>query len=151
MMTEEPDEDQILTVCALRFDGWAYADQTGLSFPEATRRIEDGQWPESREERLAIFFAYQRFLSKWGGEQLAKNGKIWRIFRTLFLDLHDAEIPEPFRSSDFLEQWGKIDHPRAVALVRQIHESTEYDDNAPPTPSALTVPTAQLPKRQRRK
>src|SRR3954447_14326883 len=78
---ESLEESEILTCCALRFDGWAYSEATGLDFPEATKRVvQDGAWPESREERLAVFFALQRHLFKWGGEYEPTNGKFWRVF-----------------------------------------------------------------------
>ena len=102
-----PGEDEILICCALRFDGYAYAEATGLILSEATDRlVADGVWPESREERLAVFFALQRYLGKWGGEREPSNGKCWRVFRTLFLDLHDAEIPERYRKAEYVDDMG---------------------------------------------
>jgi hypothetical protein len=125
-------EDDVLICCALRFDGYAYAEATGLTFPEATDRlVDDDVWPEGREERLAVFFALQRYLYKWGGEYEPREGKCWRVFRTLFLDLHDAEIPARFRLAEYAEKWDRMDHDRAVAVVRRIHEMTAYDDDAP--------------------
>src|SRR5258705_11640185 len=114
-------EDEILICCALRFDGYAYVEAAGLTFPETTNRVvDDGIWPESREERLTVFFGLQRYLYKWGAEYEPRNGKCWRSFRTLFLDLHDAEIPERFRRAEYADEWDRMDPDRAVAVVRRI-------------------------------
>ena len=62
----ELDEDDILTCCALRFDGSAFAEDTGFDGGAALDRFfESGEWPGSLEERFALFFLLQRDLCKW--------------------------------------------------------------------------------------
>lgn len=106
------DEDHILTVCALRFDGYGYHQfrnrdpRAKWEFPDLVGRIEKTrEFPEDDLESLAAFFALQRFLGKWGGEYLTPHSNEHIVFRLLFLHLYRVEIPEEFRHREFYYVW----------------------------------------------
>ncbi len=130
-------EDDILVVCALRFDGWKYQQATNFNQRKAIDQFfETGQWNISRDEQLATFFLLQRGLAKWNLVYEPKHGRYWRAFRMLFLLAHSYEIPEEYRLAGYYEQWEREYRPNLaehVARIRTIHMSTAYDDNAKPT------------------
>jgi hypothetical protein len=37
-----------------------------------------------------------------------------------------------FYLAEYAENWDRLDQNRALALIRKIHETTTYDDNAAP-------------------
>ncbi|MFW5683037.1 MAG: hypothetical protein ACOC1G_08545 [Phycisphaeraceae bacterium] len=146
-------EDAIITAYALRFDGYAYQEETGFDgvYDRDGRKLsrnffDHGTLPDNHLERLAFFFKMQRFLCKWGGEMLPQQGGYWRLYRTLFLDLADADIPPRFRLEDRYAKWEEDfmpHHDASVALVRRIHETTAYAEDPPPEddgPSHLPAP-----------
>jgi hypothetical protein len=75
---EELREWSFIDTCALRFDGYKYESLCGgrmgpdkASFPSLVQRIEDTmEFYEDPLDNFAAFFALQRGLGKWGGEQL---------------------------------------------------------------------------------
>lgn len=123
-------ESECLMVCALRFDGHKYMEDTGYAlWPDQTVAIEEGRLPERTEERLTQFFALQRALSKWGLEQAMPWSKYYRAYRRLFLSVYDSEVAEPYRALGYYLRWSVRFAPHRAAyadLVRRIDAATEY-------------------------
>ncbi|MCL6431438.1 MAG: hypothetical protein K6V36_11370 [Anaerolineae bacterium] len=127
------DEHEILRLCALRFDGWKYMRDTGFDWHEALQRyFTAGTYPSKREEQLCLFFMLQRAPYKWwdwGSVPLHRPH--WRLFRSLFLLVHDYDVPQEYRQDDWSEAWERRIRPRlreCVDLARRIHDATQYDD-----------------------
>jgi hypothetical protein len=62
-----------------------------------------------------------------------ENGRYWRAFRALFLHTHAYEVPAEHRDVGQYAEWEQRLAPRAdeyVDLVRQIHATTAYEDDA---------------------
>ena len=135
------DEDETLVACALRFDGYRYLDDHPFDHSQALDDFyRTGEWRLSQLEQLAVFFMLQRFLYKWGGEMLARTSAVWRAFRSLFLLVYKYEIPERFRHHDYFDAWVQDYVPTLVeraALIRRIHEDSNYSDGDVVEPSAL--------------
>jgi hypothetical protein len=127
------NEDDVLIAFALRFDGYKYQQESGFEFrvpsPSESLAALDGLSPI---ERMTMLFLMQRYLYKWGGEYLPKNGRAWQVFRQLFLMTCRDEVPEAYRPrgtpgyDDWAETWGGA-IVKAEAAVRRVHESTKYD------------------------
>jgi hypothetical protein len=133
-VTEQPlDENAILTCCALRFDGYQYAQDHGFKPDEIVEQfLQTGEWDGSEPKLLAAFFFLQRALFKWSLVYEPENGHYWRAFRELFLRLYAAEIPEQYRMADYYEEWMERFYPQlaeCVEAVRQCHENTIYEGN----------------------
>jgi hypothetical protein len=120
-------EDDILSACALRFDGYKYQKATRYDPASVLGDFfKTGQWPSDPLKQLASFFFLQRFLCKWGGEYLPKNCKYWQAYRSLFLLVNTYDIPKTYRISECFERWQADFEPRLVeyvALIQQIHSS----------------------------
>ena len=134
-MTTKPEftEHDILTACALRFDGYKYAEENGAVLSYYCQRLDEiGIDGLTDLERMAAFFAHQRYLCKWGGEALAKEGPTWKSFRELFLRVVECEVPKPYRFADnYYSRWREGYLPRiqeCIAKVRDTHEATIYMD-----------------------
>lgn len=130
------DEKAILTCCALRFDGYEYAQDHGFKPDEVVEQfLQTGEWDESEPKLLTAFFYLQRALFKWSLVYEPENGHYWQAFRELFLRLYAAEIPEQYQMGEYYRGWMEHFYPQlteCVAVVRQIHESTAYGDDAWP-------------------
>ena len=94
-----------MDTCALRFDGYKYEAHCGgrmgpdkADFPTLVERVETTmEFYEDPLDNFAVFFALQRSLGKWGGEQLPWDDPARVAFRLLFLHLYREEVPERFR------------------------------------------------------
>lgn len=98
--SQEIELNRIMAACALRFDGYAYAQSRaeGGLLVELTRRFEDTLvFSEIEEENHAAFFAFQRYLCKWGGESLGPESRSHFAYRTLFIRLHAIPVPQQWR------------------------------------------------------
>jgi hypothetical protein len=137
-MTKFPDrsegaylnEDAILTCCALRFDGYKYAEEQGFqSDALVDQYLQTSKWHGTELELLATFFHLQRALFKWGLVYETSESPYWRAFRELFLQLYSAEIPEQYQMTEYYGEWIEDFQPRlaqCVAVVRETHETTTY-------------------------
>jgi hypothetical protein len=129
-------EDTILTICALRFDGYRYSEESDVTLAEVVQLAEKlGPAKLSPMQRCCAFLALQRYLFKWGGERLPLNSSEWKLFRSLFLTVHELEIPEEYRDEEYHAQWVERIVPNkamCVAVVSVIHETTVYAEDAPP-------------------
>jgi len=129
-------EDEILTRCALRFDGRRYLRETGYDpAPLLDAYIATGDWPEDAEPEhlLAAFYALQRRLNAWGGAPAPRDGKAWFAYRSLFLELAATDVPARYRSAQGWAAWQADYAPRLaehLALVKHIHEHTAYHEEA---------------------
>lgn len=132
--SDDAREVDILACCALRFDAYRYTKVSGFDAVAAGEAaLEGAALPPDSLQRLAVFFMLQRFLCKWGGEQLPRNGPHWRLFREIFLVVADCRVPVEFRPQDdgCRLRWRYRYRPRideTVAFIRHIHESTHYRD-----------------------
>lgn len=106
------DLEKVLTACALRFDGYAYdewrrkSDPKWKGLPWLYDRIrQSGKLRGDDSENFATFFGLQRFLCKWGGEQLGWDSIERRIYARLFLHLYQKECPETFRDEHYCNNW----------------------------------------------
>ena len=114
-MTIEYDDLSFIDTCALRFDGYRYAADRGdrmgpelVGFPGLVDRVEKTlEFYENPLDNLAVFFALQRFLGKWGGETLPNDAIERIVFKMLFLHLYREEIPERYRflSQNWYRKW----------------------------------------------
>lgn len=129
-------ERNVLTACALRFDGYDYIDTAQRGDSRLVKEQLDRHLiPEDLSLRLATFFHLQRYLMKWGGEMLPLHGPEWRHFRELFLSVVNEPVPPQYQYAEYYEDWLTNYEPfraQCIEVVRAIHESTSYDDNAPP-------------------
>lgn len=133
-MIDAFDESEVMTTCALRIDGHAYARDGGRELRDLVETcLRQGPAGLTDIEKMAAFFALQRFLLKWGGEQLPRTGREWRAFRELFLEVCWLEPPAEYSPSpnarECTERWDKCYKPRlpeVVHFVRQIHMGTAY-------------------------
>lgn len=133
------NEADILTNCALRFDGYKYAEQTGFDHqPLLSTFFKTGEWCGSDAELLATFFILQRRLCKWDLAYMPTHAKHWRAFRELFLRVCALEVPAEYRSQDLLGfnmRWSRdyaSQLDRCIAYIRHIHATTAYEDEALP-------------------
>jgi hypothetical protein len=81
---------------------------------------------------LALFFVLQRILYKWRGENLSRSDRHWKLFRELFLQVCDLEIPGEFihqGEPSYRRIWqniylGRFSQTRA--FISHIHKSSGY-------------------------
>lgn len=127
-------EDDIMITCALRFDGYKYAEETGTDLGKLMKRVQRKRVGKLTElENHAVYFALQRYLHKWGGERLSRRSNVWRIFRELFFQVAELEVPKEFQDKLYQEQWEKKYVPRlqeCIEVVRKVHEGTEYQERS---------------------
>ena len=128
-------EDYILINSALRMDGYKYRDETDLDTKVMAKSfIETGNFDAFTPlDKLAFFFLLQRWLCKWGGEYLPHNAYDWKMYRQLFLDTAEVEVPREFMPEEdsWWSKWKYRIKPRldeCVAIVSEIHRNTEYED-----------------------
>ena len=130
------EANDVLTACALRFDGWRYQQDTGFDQKAAFDQFfRTGQWKLSAEEKLATFFMLQRGLNKWDLVYEPKHGRWWRAYRTLFFEAVHLDVPAAYRNGDWYDRWdrdyaGRLD--QCIEAVRKVHDATAYDDDAKP-------------------
>lgn len=130
------DEGNVLTACALRFDGYGYLkNEMGDDSEFVNRHLKQGTFPDDAAQRMTLFFLLQRYLGKWGGEYEPRYGKTWRIFRTLFFTVVNEPVPPQYQVRAYYRNWLHNYEPfraQCIAIVRRVHETIAYDDNAKP-------------------
>ena len=130
------DPDAIVTSCALRFDGHKYVEETGFDVEAGIDAyMETETWDRPDEEKLAIFYILQRCLCKWSLVYEPQHGRYWRLFREMFFDVVELEIPQAYNNNEWLSQWNEryaSQRDKAIDCVRRHHQRTKYDDNARP-------------------
>ncbi len=131
-LDDPSSEDYILTHSALRINGYKYRDATDLDmktiFDEFRRSGTFGD--ATPLDKLAYFCLLQRFLYKWGGERLERDSVEWKMFRTLFLQTVDVEVPEAFfPGSLWTDKWEYRIKPRikiCIEIIENAHKNTRY-------------------------
>ena len=125
-------EHDILTGYALRFDGYKYLETRGSEerICAAMDAMTRGETEDLSEiEQMAAFFLQQRFLCKWGGEQLPQFSYPWRIDRELFLSVAKSAVPSDFQHAEWYISWEREYRNTVqddIELVRRIHSETRY-------------------------
>lgn len=129
-------EDEILTTCALRFDGYEYQEyreelDNEIDLEECLENfLGTNAWNLEDNEKLTIFFILQRSLFKWGLEGEPKDGKYWKAFRSLFLECVDLPIPSEYKREDYCQEWEENYQPnleQVKAFIQDIHDNTNYE------------------------
>lgn len=123
------EEDQLsmtdvlrhLSVSALRFDGYKYEQSRfsgigpGVGLSQLSHAVKTtGRMHAGEADNFGAFFILQRWLCKWGGEQLGFDSPDWQAFAKLFLHLLDKECPHEFVSREWAEQFEAQRHRDAV-------------------------------------
>lgn len=128
-------EHNILTVAALRFDGYRYRDETQFDYKSAIQKFfTHDVLPDTPCDQMCLFFLLQRMLMKWGGEREPLNGKYWKLFRELFLKVAPIHIPSQYQDNvhGYIEEWQRdyLPHLKEIyALIYSIHKTTHYRKN----------------------
>ena len=135
MVDRQLNEHDILVCCALRFNGYGYqSDHSSLVPHKAVSDfLNTGRWQASDLELLASFFFLQRSLCKWDLVREPINGEYWQAFRSLFLQINGAEIPETYQQQEYCQQWNREFLPyrdECVRLVRSVYERNQSTKNA---------------------
>ncbi len=114
---------EIQNTCALRFDGYGYVEATQQEFPELNKQIKEAlRMYEDPLKNFAVFFALQRFLCKWGGEQLTKQSSEHVAFDMLYLHLYQLETPQEYVHPGYEKEWCNIsakDREDAAEYIRK--------------------------------
>lgn len=119
-------------ICALRFKGYDYEIATGIATigysgsgirklikPVVQKRILH----HSDNDNFAAFFGLQRFLYKWGGEDLTKYADEHIAYDFLFLHLYSLEPPTIFQDPDYCLAWQRQYQPQAEKLAAFVRRS----------------------------
>jgi hypothetical protein len=128
-------EAEIVTACALRFDGYRYAQARGLTNPEdeldftgfIRSFLNDPDLDLPRGHLHCALFLLQRAYLKesW----LRWNSHEAKVIRELFLALCRDDVPEEYRNEGYCEEWGRRYKPelwRHLQFVQQRHEQAKY-------------------------
>ena len=119
-----------MNACALRFDGWAFVARRGGDRILATLSdhfVATLQTSVDSNENHATFFALQRFLFKWGGEQLSESSREHAAFGFLFLHLYRLDVEPTLRAPEHWERW-QVEHAaRAELYAAEVRESLLRD------------------------
>ena len=118
--------DEVLTSCALRFDGHKYIKETGFDVEAGIDAyMETEAWDRPDEEKLTIFYILQRCLCKWSLVYEPQHGRYWRLFREMFFDVVELEIPRAYNNNEWLSQWIEryaSQRDKAIDCVRRHHQ-----------------------------
>lgn len=124
------DDHDILTACALRFNGWDYKDKTGWDHaPALDLMVQRSLAPTDPNEILTLFFLLQRGLCKWDLVYESPESRFWWAYRELFFLAHRLPIPATYRHAQFADAWERDYVPRLdefVGRVQRIHASIQY-------------------------
>ena len=111
------EESEITTCCALRFDGYKYEQETAfnqdLTFDKLFLGEEVGEL-----DGLAAMFFLQRGLFKWGLVYETEDGKYYKLYRKLFLEYVDSEIPAQYRNEEWYKRWQDEYKPHIVEIKK---------------------------------
>lgn len=121
---------EVMTTCALRFDGWKFfeeRDDEQIFVTLTDRFVTTLRVSSDPNENHAAFFALQRYLCKWGGEQLPEFSREHMAFRYLFLHLYRAEIEPSLRCLEYWERWNSRYAPDAEEHAAEVRESILRD------------------------
>lgn len=120
---------EIIDYCALRFDGYTYLETAqrenmlpkDIGFPELNKPIiEDHAFYSDSNRNAAVFFALQRFLGKWGGEQLPESSPERIAFKLLYLRLYKEDTSGIYRHEEFDEKWQAISDLERESVAKHL-------------------------------
>ena len=115
---------RLCSVCALRFRGHRYREDHGSVDSELLDTYyRTGELTGSPLERFTAFFVLQRGLGGRGIERSPRNGRYYRAFYDLFLDLYDTDIPPEYLREEFDRDWHQHYIPKldeCVAFIRHL-------------------------------
>jgi hypothetical protein len=123
---DDEREAGIITACALRFDGYRYADEHGLAGDDHDySRFVRGFLAEPdfglpRGHLHCALFLLQRAYIKEGW--LRWDSHEAKVIRELLLELCRDEVPEVYKNADWCERWERRYRPklwRHLEFVRQ--------------------------------
>lgn len=123
--------EDAITTCALRFMGYEYWDERHHAFEGAhsgdfsaltTDLIKTGTLHDNDNDNLGAFFILQRYLCKWGGEQLKEDSPERIVYYRLFLHCYKLEIPDAFQHSDYHNKWTQSSPTKHEAIADQIRQ-----------------------------
>jgi len=121
--------EDVQTACALRFDGYLYQEKTGIEFPDLNKPIKaTRRMYKDPLKNFAVFFALQRFLCKWGGEQLTKQSPEHMAYDFLYLQLYQIETPVEYAYAEFAERWKLIADDQREDTAQFIRNSLSRKD-----------------------
>jgi hypothetical protein len=124
-MPRDHSIDDVLTTCALRFDGWAYFERCGdeqLFVTLSDRYLATLRMSSDKNENLAVSFGLQRYLYKWGGDYLPESSREHQGFQFLFLHLYQAEIESDLRNEEYWGLWQSRYADQAEGYAAEIRE-----------------------------
>lgn len=116
-------DDDILSACALRFDGYKYQQQTEFDAKKVLANyFLNQQWELQPLELLATFFFLQRSLYKYDLQYEPKDSKFRKAFRSLFFECVDLDIPSEYQQQEYYQNWEKEYKPKAKELRKVIEQ-----------------------------
>ena len=126
-MTEKR-ASEILSVCALQFDGFRYAKLFPVVHGNALQPLERFvsvfaqayQFFALPEENWAAFFMVRRMLSNAGEDFFSRRGPLQNMAGLLYLHLHHREVPTAFALQGNRERWqcvSRIERDECAAFV----------------------------------
>ncbi|WP_435892811.1 hypothetical protein [Oceaniferula spumae] len=130
MTTNEITDIQI--TCAPRFDAYKYERVVDLcdpgisegGFARHMENFEDSLFlSDDLNMNFTMFFAFQRYLFKWGGESLPKDSKEHIAFDFLFLQLYDKEVPFEFAYEEYNIRWCRELKARSELAAAHVRKS----------------------------
>jgi hypothetical protein len=130
---DDQREARIVTACALRMDGYRYADEHGPAgddrdYSRFVRAfLAEPNFDLPRGHLHCALFLLQRTYIKEGW--LRWDSDEAKVIRELFLELCRANVPEEYRNEDWCESWELHYRPslwRHLQLVRRRYEQTKY-------------------------
>jgi hypothetical protein len=134
---EESDrEREALMWCALRVDGWRLLMEIeGRDTGDFSRFVDpvvkERQLHEDDRLNHLAFFALQRYLGKWGGEDRTPYSDEQIAYRFLFLHLYRQPVPRGFESQDFPPRWEDDYAPRAEEIAAEIRRTFTRKGSGP--------------------
>jgi hypothetical protein len=118
-------EREALGWCALRLDGWRLLKEvegqdTGDFSPYVDLIVKERRLHQDDRLNHLAFFALQRYLGKFGGEDRTPYSDEHIAYRFLFLHLYRQPVPRGFESQDFPPRWNEDFAPRAEEIAAKI-------------------------------
>ncbi len=102
MSANIPSVGEVQMICALRFGGYRYEDISDQSLAELSEAVVVSLvFHEEMEDNFAAYFSLQRYLAKWGGEQLDRETPERIAFDLLFLHLYRQDTPARYKDENF--------------------------------------------------
>lgn len=119
----------ICSTCALRFEGYEYAEDNRIRETDIVEHhARTGELKGEQMEKWVEFFRLQRGLSGRGLGRAAENGRYYRAFYDLFLDLYGTELPAEYVRRDYDQTWRDVYVPKldgCVAYIRRVRVEME--------------------------